>query len=166
MSIPHYLDGGADIGDFAAALGASEVPRPGKKWLADTGCGHDLISRRTTRSGNLPITAMASGGIVFQTANGSADAMELADVQALEMEETANPSVLEATPEVLSIGKRCMTKGHSSTWMAGRNPYGARPDSKQVHLKVINFVPYLILGDRLRQPVSPATPCSVDVRFW
>ena len=53
------------------------------------------------------------------------------------------PLLLESSPPVLSVGKRCMEEGYSFHWPSGRNPYLVSPDGKRHDLDVDNMVPYL-----------------------
>ena len=55
--------------------------------------------------------------------------------------------VLESTPSIISVGKRCMDMGYSFAWSAGCLPTLACPSGRTVTLDVINSVPYLPHGD-------------------
>ena len=61
--------------------------------------------------------------------------------------------VLESTPSIISVGKRCMDMGYSFAWTAGCKPTLTCPSGRTVTLDVINNVPYLPHGDT--QFVSP-----------
>ena len=51
--------------------------------------------------------------------------------------------VLEKTPAVLSIGRRCMVDGYSFHWQKFKNPYLISPNGYKIELEVENFCPYL-----------------------
>ena len=55
--------------------------------------------------------------------------------------------VLESTPSIISVGKRCMDMGYSFVWAAGCKPTLTCPSGRTVTLDVINNVPYLPHGD-------------------
>ena len=85
------------------------------KWLMDTGCGHDLIGRAKAKSLGVDIVK-DDDEIVFQTANGSTSTSDVAKIVVDELDETVEPHVLDETPTVLSIGRRCMTMGYAFHW--------------------------------------------------
>ena len=53
------------------------------------------------------------------------------------------PLVLDQTPSVLSIGRRCMEEGFSFWWQAYKNPILYLPDGKAITLEIIDYIPYL-----------------------
>ena len=89
------------------------------KWLTDTGCGHDLIGRAKAKSLGVDVV-QGDDEIVFQTANGSASTSDVAEIVVGELNETVKPHVLDETPTVLSIGRRCMKMGYTFHWMPGK----------------------------------------------
>ena len=115
---------------------------PVSEWLLNTGSGFDLVSRTTAERVRSHI--FKSGSVLtMQTANGmttSADAV-LAGVPEMGIQVTAN--ILESTPSVLSVGKRCMLDGCSFVWNADSEPYMVLPTGKRVVLTVSGFCPYL-----------------------
>ena len=72
------------------------------------------------------------------------------------------PLLLESSPPVLSVGKRCMEEGYSFHWPSGHNPYLISPDGKRHDLEVDNVVPYLLDPpfDGISCP-APAFPVGV-----
>ncbi len=123
------------------AAGIARTLNPVKRWVADTGCGNDLIPRAMVESADPPVTSVSDASVQFQTANGTAEAAEVADVQVSELDEIVSPYILEETPSVLSVGARCMHLGYSFIWLAGECPYFIRPDGYWVHLRVLGNVP-------------------------
>ena len=57
--------------------------------------------------------------LTFNTENGKTNALEVAQLYCNELTEEIEPYVLENTPAVLTVGKRCMQQGLSFVWMAG-----------------------------------------------
>ena len=110
------------------------------KWLMDTGCGHDLIGRAKAKSLGVDIVK-DDDEIVFQTANGSTSTSDVAKIVVDELDETVEPHVLDETPTVLSIGKRCMKMGYAFHWMPGKLPFVVTPKQGFVHLQVKDDIP-------------------------
>ena len=119
------------------------------KWLMDTGCGHDLIGRAKAKSLGVDIV-QDDDEIVFQTANGSTSTSDVAKIVVDELDETVEPHVLDETPTVLSIGKRCMKMGYAFHWMPGKLPFMVTPKQGFVHLQVKDDIPYLVSDGKLR----------------
>ena len=118
------------------------------KWLMDTGCGHDLIGRAKAKSLGFDI-AQGDDEIVFQTANGSTSTSDVAEIVVDKLDKTVKPHVLDETPAVLSIGRRCMKMGHAFHWMPGKLPFMVTPKQGFVHLQVKD-IPYLVSDGKLR----------------
>ena len=60
-----------------------------------------------------------------------------------ELDETVEPNVLDETPTVLSIGRRCMKMGYAFHWMPGKLPFMVTP-------KQGDDIPYLVSDGKLR----------------
>ena len=99
------------------ALSANQCK--GVKWLMDTGCGHDLIGKSKAASLGVDIV-QDKDKIVFQTANGTTSTADSIKYYVNELKETVQPFVLDETPTVLSIGRRCMKMGYSFHWICGK----------------------------------------------
>eukprot|EP00971_Amphidinium_carterae_P018904 372296-Amphidinium_carterae.1 len=56
---------------------------------------------------------------------------------------TITPLLLESTPDVLSIGRRCVTEGYSFHWEKGENPYFVDKKGRRIDLSVERYIPYL-----------------------
>ena len=90
---------------------------------------------------------------MFQTANGSTSTSDVAEIVVDELDETVKPHVLDETPAVLSIGRRCMKMGYAFHWMPGKLPFMVTPKQGQqgfVHLQVKDDIPYLVSDGKLR----------------
>ena len=81
------------------------------KFLMDTGCGHDLIAQKKIEKHNLE-TLVTPEPISFQTGNGVTDTDLLSNFQTESFKEPINAYVLDDTPSVLSVGKRCMNHNY------------------------------------------------------
>jgi hypothetical protein len=81
-----------------------------------------------------------------------------------EMSGPIEPLVLKNTPDVLSVGYRCMRLGFSFIWPPGQNPYFITPDNLVIELEVIRNIPYIRSGSRLCAPRRPggkrSFPCA------
>ena len=60
-----------------------------------------------------------------------------------ELDEDIEPYVLNSTPAVPSVGRRCMDYGYEFRWPSGEPPYFISPQGKKVKLEVKDYVPYL-----------------------
>ena len=119
------------------------------KWLMDTGCGHDLIGRAKAKSLGVDII-QGDDEIVFSTANGSTSTSDVAEIVVGELDETVKPHVLDETPTVLSIGRRCMKMGYAFHWTPGKLPFMVTPKQGFVHSQVKDDIPYLVSDGKLR----------------
>ena len=112
------------------------------KFLMDTGCGHDLISQRKVEKHGLE-TLVSEEAISFQTANGVTNTDLISNFQTESFTEPINAHVLDDTPSVLSVGKRCMKQGYGFVWPPGDHPFMINPDGKRISLFVNGDIPYL-----------------------
>ena len=130
-----------------------------KLWLIDTGCGHDLVSRRHALQMKKFIQR-ASKPINFQTAGGPAPADQVLKMYVDEFGKDIEPYILPHTPDVMSVGMRCMHQGFDFIWPSGEMPYFVLPNGQIVALDVIHDIPYLKTGARACQPKAPVgTKC-------
>ena len=136
-------------------------------WLVDTGCGHDLIGKNEVASSG-GVCRPAKESLTFNTANGKTIALEQAAYKSAELNEEIDAYVLDSTPAVISVGKRCMHMGYSFHWPAGKNPYLICPDGMIVELDVHGDIPYLRAGSRksARKLRLVKSLCPVFRLFW
>eukprot|EP00969_Alexandrium_andersonii_P013989 609935-Alexandrium_andersonii.AAC.1 len=111
-------------------------------WLIDTGCGHDLVTKANAQILKRWIRK-AEKPIEFATANGNAEADEILEVFIEEFGQTIKPYILESTPDVISVGVRCMKHGFSFVWPCGKTPYFILPNGQIAGLGVAGGIPYL-----------------------
>ena len=80
-------------------------------WILDTGCGHDLVQGDTLPKASRDMIERATSIRNLHTANGTSQATKVAALQVDHFMENIQPYVLPATPNVLSIGRRCRNDG-------------------------------------------------------
>ena len=83
----------------------------------DTGCKHDLTTRAVLPYGKIDFITTAEIPILLATANNLVNGEKVVQQQIGELGETAEPYVLDSTPDVLSIGRRCVEQGYSFQWL-------------------------------------------------
>eukprot|EP00435_Cladocopium_sp_Y103_P026723 s1517_g6.t1 len=112
-----------------------------KKFIMDSGSGHDLIARRKVdRLDN----EMYEGEMVnFHTANGVTSTSQMTDLNFEVFDEPVKAHVLDDTPSVLSMGKRCMEQGFSFVWPSGKDPFMIDNEGYIVKMKVKDHIPYI-----------------------
>ena len=117
-------------------------PHERKSWLIDSGSEIDVVSKSdlpsvnaTNRSSPKPVN--------LTTANGKTKAANVADVKIGVLEDTFSPYILEESPLVLSLGKRCLDEGYGFAWPPGGEPVLLRPDNTVIKLKLEGHVPVI-----------------------
>ena len=61
-----------------------------------------------------------------------------------ELDEDAGPYVLDSTPAMLSVGRRCVDFGYAFHWPPqSHKPYFVTPKGKRIELVVQDYVPYV-----------------------
>jgi hypothetical protein len=130
-------------------------------WLMDTGCAHDLINKSMATGYD---TSRLSSPFAFVTANGRTLAYQSVPMYSQAMGGRIDPFLLNHTPAVLSIGKRCMEEGYSFIWKANETPYLETPSGACISLRVERNIPYLDARDdpsQLCQFSDAAVPVAV-----
>ena len=117
------------------------------RFILDTGCGHDLISRQKVEAMSGVISHDDEGGMSFMTANGVTQTQEVMNFRPRELSQDSKAYVLEERPAVLSVGKKCMEQGYSFIWLSGRDPYMMDDDGECTPLTVRDNIPYIRLND-------------------
>ena len=84
--------------------------------------------------------------IVFHTANGPTAANKEAEIDLRTIAVTSQTNVLDDTPSVMSLGKRCMEEGCSFVWPSGKMPFMITKDGSRIDLTVHDNIPYIDLG--------------------
>ncbi len=97
--------------------------------------------------------------IILATANGLSSGDKVVQQQIGELGEVAEPYILDSTPDVLSIGRRCVEDGYSFNWTPySLHPTMTTPDGRVVKLTSRDCVPCL---DDFEPSYSPAVPAVV-----
>ena len=141
--------------DFAEAKAASSVTLESpccamrvpnaviSQWLVDTGCGHDLVDKRESESiHRWKVTAEEPQ--TFHTAGGPVEATEQMPMFLQDLGATIKPWILDDTPSVLSVGRRCQAEGWAFYWPPwSANPIFVDPQGRKHILEAEGYVPYL-----------------------
>ena len=128
--------------------------------IVDSGNGHDLISAEKFERMDLNTHIYiydymyVSGKINFHTANGVTSTTSMVDLNFDTFNEPAKAHVLDDTPSVLSLGKRCMEQGYSFVWPSGRDPYMINSDGEKIKMEVRDLMQYVYLCDEDYHPTS------------
>ena len=94
-----------------------------RSWLMDTGCKYDLATRASVPPSHQDLIAEAIIPLTLSTANGLVSCNQVVSTQAGGFEEVAEPYLLDATPDVLSSGRRCVEDGCEFHW----GPFSLHP---------------------------------------
>ena len=97
-------------------------------WVADTGCGFDLISMADVPERFRKYAEKADRTYSFFSANGDTEASQQIQIQSRAMGETVRPLILKNTPAVLSLGMRCLELGFWFQWLPFEMPRLLKPD--------------------------------------
>ena len=118
-------------------------PRERKSWLIDSGSEIDVVSKSDLPSVNATNARSSPKPVNLTTANGRTKAANFADVKIGVLEDTFSPYILEESPLVLSLGKRCLDEGYGFAWPPGGEPVLLRPDNTVIKLKLEGHVPVI-----------------------
>ena len=92
-----------------------------RRFILDSGSGHDLVSARKVE--RMSMKQRTCDPIMFHTANGSTATQTEAEIDLGTFDMTSHAYVLDDTPSVMSLGKRCMEEGYSFVWPSGKMPF-------------------------------------------
>ena len=123
-----------------------------RRFIMDSGSGHDLIS--STRVDRMDIDTYQSDRVNFHTANGITSTTTMVELDFDTFNDPARAHVLEDTPSVLSLGKRCMEQGYTFVWPSGREPYMINSEGDKIKMEVHDLIPYVYLGAKDYRPTS------------
>ncbi len=97
---------------------------------------------------------------MFSTADGRIEARNVMPLWCKELNQLGHPYLLHDTPQVLSVGKRCIEQGFTFHWEEGKKPIMTNPEGLVVELEVERNIPYLRSGSEDAQP-RPARETKV-----
>ena len=83
---------------------------------------------------------------MFHTANGSTATQTEAEIDLGTFDMTSQACVLDDTPSVMSLGKRCMGEGYSFVWPSGKMPFMITKNGERIDLTIHDNIPYVDLG--------------------
>ena len=84
--------------------------------------------------------------IMFHTANGSTATQTEAEIDLGTFDEISQAYVLDDTPSVMSLGKRCMEEGYSFVWPSGKMPFMITKSGERIDPTIHDNIPYIDLG--------------------
>ena len=155
------------IKSTAAAMPAVQNLGPGK-WLADTGCGFDLVDKADVPDWAMQnfLTELAEP-VVLNTANGQVVCDKTVSLQVGPLCQEIEPLILEDTPSVLSIGLRCFKMGYSFIWKPYKTPYFITPEGNVVKCALDGFCPFIVEDYYTACPATGSAPApEVAADTW
>ncbi|CAE7541323.1 JNK [Symbiodinium sp. CCMP2592] len=151
---------------FAAAVKSIKRVR---RLMLDSGCGIDLIGLGDLSREERDLIVQ-NAKISLRTANGKTNTKGVAHMRIDGLDELIEAYVLESTPSLLSLGKRCKELGYRFIWEPFCDPIFFDPKGKRLKVDVINNIPYLapseteVVAGRPDLPrVYPALPAPIIV---
>ena len=123
-----------------------------KRFIMDSGSGHDLISAKKIDRMDLP--TYDDVVVNFHTANGVTSSTKRSDIKFEAFDEPAQAHILEDTPSVMSMGKRCVDLGYSFIWPSGKTPYMIDPNGDIIDMTVRDYIPYINIDQKKKKGTS------------
>ena len=122
---------------------AAKVQKRVRRLMLDSGCGIDLIGMHDLSVEERKLVS-AYQELLLRTANGKTSTKGLARLKVDGIAELIEAYVLENTPSLLSLGKRCMEDGYRFSWDPYQIPRLFDPKGREIKLELINNIPYLL----------------------
>ena len=127
----------------------------------DSGSGHDLISAKKIDRMDLP--TYDDTVVNFHTANGVTSSTKRSDIKFEAFDEPAQAHILEDTPSVMSMGKRCVDLGYSFIWPSGKTPYMIDPNGDIIEMTVRDYIPYINIDQKKKKGTSSKIAKIINV---
>ena len=127
-----------------------------KRFIMDSGSGHDLISAKKIDRMDLP--TYDDTVVNFHTANGITSSTKRSDIKFEAFDEPAQAHILEDTPSVMSMGKRCVDLGYSFIWPSGKTPYMIDSNGDIIEMTVRDYIPYINIDQKKKK----GTPSKIS----
>ena len=132
-----------------------------KRFIMDSGSGHDLISAKKIDRMDLP--TYDDTVVNFHTANGVTSSTKRSDIKFQAFDEPAQAHILEDTPSVMSMGKRCVDLGYSFIWPSGKTPYMIDPNGDIIEMTVRDYIPYINIDQKKKKGTSSKIAKIINV---
>ena len=123
-----------------------------KRFIMDSGSGHDLISAKKIDRMDLP--TYDDTVVNFHTASGVTSSTKRSDIKFEAFDEPAQAHILEDTPSVMSMGKRCVDLGYSFIWPSGKTPYMLDSNGNIIEMTVRDYIPYVNIDQKKKKGTS------------
>ena len=127
-----------------------------KRFIMDSGSGHDLISAKKIDRMDLP--TYDDTVVNFHTANGVTSSTKRSDIKFEAFDEPAQAHILEDTPSVMSMGKRCIDLGYSFIWPSGKTRYMIDSNGDIIEMTVRDYIPYVNIDQKKKK----GTPSKIS----
>lgn len=116
-----------------------------RKFIMDSGSGHDLISKR--KAERMGLDTVTCDPVTFHTAIGITVAQHEVEIDLGTIKSKVNAHVLDDTPSVFSMGMRCTQDGYYSfVWPARGEPFMIDQKGMRINMIVRDLIPYIHLG--------------------
>ena len=123
-----------------------------KRFIIDSRSGHDLISAKKIDRMDLP--TYDDSVVNFHTANGVTCSTKRSDIKFDAFDEPAKAHILEDTPSVISMGKRCVDLGYSFISPSGKSLYMLDANGNIIEMTVKDYIPYLSVDQKRKKGKS------------
>ena len=123
----------------------SGIKQEERECVVDSGASMHMISKKDLNSTELETVTTSRSPTTVMTANGEVQTHEEATVYVQELDIFLTMKVLEDTPAVLSLGKRCDEHGYSYEWINSQKPPLTK-NGTRIHCNSENFVPIVVPG--------------------
>ncbi len=114
-----------------------------RQFMVDSGFPLDLLSSDDLTPEDRKYTRKICNNITLHTANGLTKVSDAVSLSVTELAEPICAHLLGSTPNVVSMGHRCLELGYTFIWRARRTPFLICPSGKKIDLVVKRNVPYL-----------------------
>lgn len=130
-----------------------------RSWIVDTGSSVDAIDKASlSKQGRKSVTFLDE--TTFQTAAGPALCNSSITLYSRKLGGDINAVVLDDTPPLFSMGRRCMEEGYGFYWPPGLTPFILKPNGQRIDCEVVGNVPYLIEENGVSCPLSKGNSSS------
>ena len=137
-----------------------------REFVADSGASMLKISKEELNDAEMDTLTTSRSPMTVVTADGEVQTNEEAIVYVRELDIFLTMKLLENTPAVLSLGKRCDEHGYSYEWINGQKPRLIK-NGIPIQGNVENFVPIVVPGlstfSSISSSSTPTNPSSQEI---